>query len=325
MQDRPTEFAKVISVFAPLFSRRVWWHAQVLLMGAVLSPGRRTVASALRVMGRGQGRHFQNYHRVLSRAVWSSGAGSRCLLMLLVHTFVPKGPVLLGLDDTLERRWGRKIAARGIYRDGVRSSHGHFAKASGLRWLSLMLLAPIPWAGRVWALPLLTVLSPSERYHQERGQRHKKLTEVGRQMLLLARRWLPERTLVVVADSSFSALEFLATLAGCAQPIHVVTRLRLDAALYEPPPPRAPHQIGRPRTKGARRPTLQHVLEDPTTVWQRSTVPNWYGEGEREVEFVSDTAVWRHSGQPVVALRYVLVRDPRALQAPGAAVHQPGG
>jgi hypothetical protein len=318
MLDRPTEFAKVILAFAPLFSRRVWAHVGILVAGAVLSPGRRTVASALRVMGYGGERHFQNYHRVLNRSVWSSRAASRCLFRLLVKTFVPEGPLLLGLDDTIERRWGRKIAARGIYRDPVRSSRSHTVKASGLRWLSLMLLTPIPWAARVWALPFLTVLSPSERYHQERGQRHKTLTEVARQMLLLVRHWLPERPLMVVADSSFAALAFLASLAGCAHPIHVITRLRLDAALYEPAPPRRPHQRGRPRTKGTRLPTLGQVLEDPKTRWQRVTVPGWYGEGEREVEIVSDTAVWRHAGEPLVPLRWVLIRDPNSHFEPQA-------
>src|SRR5512135_2666995 len=117
-----------------------------------------------------------------------------------------KSDKLLGLDDTLERRWGRKIAARGIYRDPVRSSHGHFVKASGLRWLSLMLLAPIPWAQRVWALPFLTVLAPSERYYQGKGRKHKKLTAWANQMLLQVRRWLPDRVLVIVADSSFAAI-----------------------------------------------------------------------------------------------------------------------
>jgi DDE superfamily endonuclease len=101
---------------------------------------------------------------VLNRARWSARAVAGVLLGLLVAASAPSGPVVIGADDTLERRWGRRIAARDIYRDAVRSSHGHFANASGLRWVSLSLLAPIPWADRVWALPFLTALAPSERY-----------------------------------------------------------------------------------------------------------------------------------------------------------------
>ena len=117
----------------------------------------------------------------------------------------------------------------------MRSSHGHFVKASGLRWLSLMLLAPIPWAGRVWALPFLTALAPSERHCRERGRQRKKLNDWARQLVLQARRWLPGRDIVLVGDSGFAALELLATLAR--HEITGITRLRLDAALYDPAPP----------------------------------------------------------------------------------------
>jgi hypothetical protein len=135
--------------FGSMFTAPTWQRVLVLLIGAVLSPGRRTVAAALRVTGLDQDPRFTNYHRVLNRCRWSSRRVARCLFGLLVKTFVPSGPVILGLDDTLERRWGAKIAARGIYRDPTRSSHGHFVKASGLRWLSVMLLPEIPWARRV--------------------------------------------------------------------------------------------------------------------------------------------------------------------------------
>jgi hypothetical protein len=308
MPRLPARFAAVILCFAPLFFQRSWRHAEVLLVGAILAPGRRTVSSILRISGLCRERRFVNYHRVLNRAAWSGRAAARVLLGLLLDAFLPAGPVLLGLDDTIERRRGKRISAKGIYRDPVRSSHGHFVKASGLRWLSLMLLVPISWAGRVWALPFLTTLAPSERYCRERGRRHKKLTDWGRQLVLQARRWMPGRRLIVVTDSGFSALEFLAAL--LRQEVTCVTRLRLDAALYRPAPPRPPGTIGRPRTKGERLPTLAEVLADKTTRWQRVTVPGWYGEGDRAVEICSDTAVWRHSGMPVVPIRWMLLRDP---------------
>ncbi|SDB74718.1 transposase [Belnapia rosea] len=188
MLTLPARFAAVILCFAPLLFQRSWQHAKVLLVGAILAPGRRTVSSILRIAGLGRERRFVNYHRVLNRAVWSGTAAAKVLLGLLLDSFVPTGPVLLGLDDTIERRRGKRISAKGIYRDPVRSSHGHFVKASGLRWLSLVLLAPIPWVGRVWALPFLTALAPSERYCRERGRCHKKLTDWGRQLVLQARR-----------------------------------------------------------------------------------------------------------------------------------------
>jgi DDE superfamily endonuclease len=191
----------------------------------------------------------------------------------------------------------------------VRSSKSHFVKASGLRWVSLQLLASIPWAQRVWALPFVTVLAPSERYHQERGQRHKTLPDWGRQLLTQLRRWVPDRSVVAVADSTYAALELLAAGAQLSPPIAVITRLRLDAALYDPAPPRPPGTVGRPRKKGERQPTLAARLQDPGTVWEGLTV-RWYGGAERTIEVATATAVWFHAGLPAVALRWVLIRDP---------------
>jgi hypothetical protein len=311
MLTLPDEYFTLISAFAPLFSKRIWQPAQVLLTGAILALGKRTVTSVLRVMGLSDEKHFQNYHRVLNRAVWSSLAASQILLGLLVVAFAPLGVIVMGLDDTIERRWGAQIKARGIYRDPVRSSHSHTVKASGLRWLSLMLLAPIPWAKRVWALPFLTALAPSERYHRGKRRAHKKLTDWGRQMLLQVRRWLPQRQLVVVADSSFAVIELLGRVARLPHPICMITRFRLDAALYKPAQPRQPGQKGRGRKKGARLPTLEHVLRDKKTAWQRVTIRNWYGEARRTIEIVSSTAVWYHSGMVPVPIRWVLIRDPK--------------
>lgn len=310
MPTLPDGYHSLIAIFAPVFSQRVWRHVQVLVMGAILAPGKRTVTAALNVMGLSQETHFQTYHRVLSRVGWSSLAASRILLSVLVNTFAARGTVVLGLDDTLERRRGAKIKAKGIYRDAVRSSHSHFVKASGLRWLSLMVLVPIPWAGRVWALPFLTALAPSERYDQSRGHRHKKLTDWGRQLLLQVRRWLPKRRLVVVTDSTFAVLGLLGRMTRLANPICMVTRFRLDAALYAPAPPRQPGQRGRKRVKGARLPALQQVLTDERTVWTRVQISNWYGERGRLIDITSSTAVWYHAGHSPVPIRWVLLRDP---------------
>lgn len=176
----PNKYSTILNAFAKLFSKRIWERVKILLTGAILYPAERTVTAALQAVGLSQEKHFQNYHRVLNRSVWSSLEASRIMLILLVNTFALFGPVVFGLDDTIERRRGANIKAKGIYRDPVRSSHGHFVKASGLRWLSLMLLAPIPWAQHVWGLPFLTVLAPSERYYEKKVRKHKKLTDWAR-------------------------------------------------------------------------------------------------------------------------------------------------
>jgi hypothetical protein len=283
----------------------------VLIAGAILTAGKRTVSSALRAMGLDQHKTFHRYHWVLSRAKWSSLQASRVLLDSLVETFVAEGdPLVVGVDETLERRQGKRIAAKGIYRDPARSSHSHLVKTSGLRWVCLTLLAEVPWASRVWALPFVCALAPSERYAQERGRRHKPLTEWAWQMLLLVRRWQPEREIVAVADGGYASLNLLDRCRSLKRPITFITRLRLDAALYEPAPPRKPHQMGRPRLKGERLANLSAVLEDPKTTWTPITVSSWYGGGERSVEIVSETAIWYSTGLPAVPIRWVLIRDP---------------
>lgn len=317
MLSLPTTFISVIAVFAPVFSKPVWQHVNILITGAILVPGRRTVTASLRVMGLSTEPHFQSYHRVLNRAVWSPLTASRLLLRLLVAMFVPWGVVVFGLDDTIERRRGDHISAKGIYRDPVRSSHSHFVKVSGLRWLCCMLLTPMKWAGRAWALPLMTVLCPSERFYEPQGRRHQTLVERAWQIIHVVVRWLPRRDLVFVADSSYAVLELLHQVSELPR-ASLITRLRLDAALYDLPPKREPGQLGRPRLKGARRPTLEAVLAAEETPWLKLTIERWYGDAPREVEVATDSAVWSHSGKPPMLLRWVLIRDPNKCFEPQA-------
>lgn len=128
-------------------------------------------------------------------------------------------------------------------------------------------------------------------------------------MIAQVRRWLPGRALVVVLDSTYAVLELLAQGPRLRPAVTLVTRLRLDAALYDPAPPRAPQTKGAPRKKGARQPTLAQRVDDPATIWERVTL-RWYGGVQRSVELASGTAVWYHPGKPAVPLRWVLIRDP---------------
>ena len=230
--------------------------------------------------------------------------------MLIRHLDWGDAPLVFGIDETLERRQGPQINALGVYRDAVRSSRSYVVKASGLRWVSLMWLGHIPWAGRRWALPFLAVLAPSERYYRQRGRRHKKLTGWARQMVLQLRRWLPNRPLVLVGDSGCAVLDLLHFCQSLREPVTLIARLRLDAALYAPAPPRRPGQNGRPRVKGAHLPTLKELLDLPALSWTPTPVA-WYDGGARILELASQTAVWHHSGKPPAPIRWVLIRDPR--------------
>jgi hypothetical protein len=306
MPPLPEAIILVLAPLAPLFSRRVWCHAQLLLLGAMLAPGARTVTAALRAMGLATERHFTNYHRVLNRATWSARQGSRLLLGVLITFLVPPGAtIILGADDTVERRSGRKIRAKGCYRDAVRSTKKHVIRCFGLKWVSMMLLVPVPWSQRVWALPFLTALCWPAK---PRGQRrHKTSVDWVRQMMKQVRRWLPGRQLVLVVDGGFAAVSL--ALACVKQQVTMVSRLRWDAALYHPPEPQPPGKRGPKPTKGKRQRSLQGWAERSDTPWENVEV-DWYGGQRKKLWVFSRTGLWYTPRLPPVEIRYVVVADP---------------
>ncbi|MHB8751422.1 MAG: IS701 family transposase, partial [Aggregatilineales bacterium] len=314
----PSEIMTLLSLFAPVFSERVFEWVKVLVEGAILSPNKRTVSAAMRVMGLSDEAQYENYHRVLSRAEWRGLAVSHILLGLLVAAFVGLGgQVVLGADETLERRQGKHIRDKGVFRDAVRSSKKRVVHSYGLRWVSLMLLVEIPFSGRVWALPFLTVLAPSEKTDKACGRRHKTSSDWIRQMMLAVRRWLPTRALVLVVDGGLAAVKLGLQCAADRVGMVYVSRLRLDAALYDNPLPQPKGKRGKKPKKGSRQTSLKTRLSDPTTSWRRHEL-NWYGRRKRALDLATGTALWYTPGFDPLPIRWVLVRDPLGKLAPAA-------
>jgi hypothetical protein len=306
MPPLPEAILLVLAPITPLFSHRVWAHAQVLLLGAILAPRARTVTAALRVMGLAMERRFTNYHRVLNRATWSARQGGRILLGLLITCLVPPGAtIVMGADDSVERRGGRKITAKGCYRDAVRSTKKHVIHCFGLKWVSMMLLVPVPWSRRVWALPFLTALCwPAGKATR---RRHKTSVDWVRQMMKQVRRWLPGRRLILVVDGGFAAVSL--ALACVKHQVVMVSRLRWDAALYHPPAPQPPGKRGPKPLKGKRQRSLQAWAERADTPWETVEV-DWYGGQRKKLWVFSHTALWYTPRLPPAAICYVLVADP---------------
>jgi hypothetical protein len=316
MLTLPPEIMRLMEVFRPVFSERVWDWVQVLLVGAILAPGRRTVTRILRVMGLGQERQFQNYHRVLNRAVWSSRALSQQLLWRLVAAFVPPGAtVVLGADETLERRRGAHIAGLGCFRDAARSTAKNKVKSMGLRWLSMMLLVSVPWSRRVWALPFLTLLAPGGATDAQNGLRHKTSPQHLQRMVSQVRRWLPGRRIVLVVDGALAAIQLGLRCRRFREPVTYVTRLRMDARLFDLPPERKPGTRGRKRVAGRRQPKAADRLTNPTTGWQTARV-SWYDGQPRQVQYVSEVALWYNTSKPPLLGRWVLLSDPSGQLKP---------
>jgi|TARA_B110000967_G_C18822899_1_gene529725 hypothetical protein len=320
MIELPAGFQKTISYFSFAFRKDVWQKVQVLLIGAIICPGSRTVCNVLRSVGLQWEKNFPKYHRVLSQDKWSALELSKVLLRLVIHTFVPKGEaIVLGMDDTIERRWGRKISKRGIYRDPVRSSKSHFVKCSGLRWLSLMVLTSLPWlqTGIYWALPILTVLCPSERYYNNQGKAIKKLTTWANQMIS----WLGrnskdlQRPVYLAVDGSFATLELM--MISQKHEIGLIARMKLNARLYDLPPKKYPKSKRGPKPPvGKRLLSMEKRLTDKRIKWKSVIFSEWYGNKQKKMLMTSGVTIWRKSNTMLVKVKWVLLKDPEGKLEP---------
>jgi len=300
------QIIQLLQTFAVVFTVPTFANALVLIYGVILAPGRRTVASALRVMGKSQEPNPGRYHRVLSRARWSMWQCSRLLLGLLVDTFVPEGqPLELLVDETLERRAGKRIVYKGWFRDAVRSAGGRITLSLGVRWCCLCLLVRVPWTSRAWALPFMTVPVLSEKTCRRLGKVHRGGVFWTLEMLKKVRSWYPERQLVLAADAGYAAVELVA---GCQQmKVNLVSRLRLDAQLHAFAADQPASKRGVKPKKGARLRSLKEIFAGPMTVWCQAEVA-WYGGQSRQVGYRTGVCLWYTPRRDPVPIRWVLVR-----------------
>src|SRR3954462_1154486 len=289
----------VLTPFAVAFTAPTFRHVQVLVAGTILASGRRTVVAALRAVGLGEERRFTTYHWVLNRGIWSALVLSRLLLDVLVRTVLaPDAPLELVVDGTLERRRGRKVAWKGRFHDATRSQSGHVVTSDGIHWGCLMLLAPVPWSRRRWALPFLAIPTFTPTTSAKLGKRHRTAPERTEGLVRLIRRWQPHRTIPLVGDSGFAVLR-LVHVCGTDR-IRLVSRLVFNAQLYDPPPIRPASTPGVKPKKGPRQPKLIDRLDATTvaaghTTWQRQVVA-WYGQQQRSLDVATGTALWHTDG-----------------------------
>lgn len=300
-----TEIITVLAAFASQFTQPTWNNFQTLFLGAILCRGPRRVSNVLRVMGLHHDKNFSKYHRILSHAKWKGLALSKILFGLLIQILPASWPILIAVDETLERRKGKKIKAKGAYRDAVRSSQSKVVTCFGLKWECMMLIVPLPWCKRPWALPFLTVLSPSKKANEKAGRRHKTSIDWTRQMVMLVSRWL-KRPWILLGDGAYACMDL--ARACIKQSATLISRLRLDAQLFEFPEVVPEGKRGRKPVKG-KRINLKTLLNDPTQAWQSITV-NWYGGEQKIIECLSFVCLWYHAGEPPLPLRIVLVKTP---------------
>jgi hypothetical protein len=297
----------VLRMFQPAFATPTYHRFLVLWLGAIMTIGRQTITNILRTVRHHAKGHGSSYHRVFSQRRWSAWELARRLLTFLLTYVVPTGPVLLAGDDTVAERPGPHVFGKGRHRDGVRSTHSYTAYRWGHKWVIVSVLVKFPFATRPWALPVLVALYRDPEWDQAQGTRHKTPAHLARLLLAHVIRWFPERQFIFVGDTGYGTSETARFCSRYGRQLTLVSKFYGDAALYEPPPPRTPSTMGRPRVKGQRLASPQAVVTN-TAERTRLTVA-WYGGSTREIEVVTGTGHWYRIGEALVAVRWVYVHD----------------
>jgi DDE superfamily endonuclease len=303
----PSAARPLLQAFAAPFTRPTFHRWLLLMVAAVLTPGRRTITNLLRTVSLLMIGHPSSYHRVFSQRRWSAWRLSRSLSSFILVHWLPTGPVRVVGDDTVDEHPGRKVFGKARHRDAVRSSHTFTAYRWGHKWVVVAVLVQFPFATRPWALPILIALYHSEEWNTKQGRRHKTPPALLRQLLVVLLRWFPQRHFIVAGDGSYGTHDLARFAQHQQRHLTLVSRFYARANLYAPPPPgRGKPHVGRPRTKGTKLPWPQTVV---AAAPRRPLTVRWYGGTTRKVAVVSGTGQWYKGGQGLVAVRWVFVHD----------------
>lgn len=315
------EIIQLLNVFACGMTAPTFKNALVLIYGTILAPGNRTVTAALRMMGINDGT-FPKYHRVLSRAKWSPMLMCHLLLGLILKFFPSDGYSLtIVVDETLERRGGKKLRYKGWYRDAVRSNGNKVVTTQGIRWLCFMALATVPWSKRLWALPFCVVPVLSRKVSEKLNKPYRGSICWTVHVLTLIRRWFPEYKVRIVGDGGFSSVKLAA---NCQKlDVMLISRLRLDVCLYDFPKEQRSDKRGPKPKKGDAQRKLSEIAADPKTIWCCASM-SWYGGGVKPVQYISGVSLWHTTSELPVSIRWVLMRYEETNSRTGKSVWKLG-
>jgi hypothetical protein len=301
----PTEATPILYALRPAFTQPTWRRFLLLLIAAVLTTGRRTVANLLRTAGPLATGHPTTYQRVLSAASWSGLCLACGLCGFILRRLVPDGRVTLVGDDTVESHPGRKVYGKARHRDPVRSSHAYTAWRYGHKWVVLAVLVRFPFGTRPWALPVLVDLYRSEADNRARRRPHRTPAQLMCRLLRVVLLRFPGRSFLFVGDAGYGTHEVARFAYRHRARLALVSKLHPEANLFEPPPRYTGK--GRPRVKGDRLPKPRQAVEQRRR-FRRLTV-GWYGGGTRRVGTAGGTGHWYKAGAGLVPIRWVFVRD----------------
>jgi hypothetical protein len=306
----PKPAEPVVGAFASCFSHGVFARLLELVVGLILTPRRRCVTSALRLISGVGDAHFVTYYRVLSRAQWSLWKCAR-VLARMVMAFLPEDePIILSVDDTVARHKGPKVYGRCCHRDPVRSSHGITVLTWGHRWVVMAITVRLPFTSKPIALPLLLALYRSKKWCKQHGRRFKSCPQLARQLMIVMLRWFPQRKFVLLGDGGFSTFDLASLASQHHDRLTLVTRFYDDAALCAKPRVKEKYgfKMGRPARYGTK---LMNPAQTVAKAGDRLTHANvcWYGGGRRDVRLLSGVGGWYRSRFPIVGVRWVFVKD----------------
>ena len=301
----PSAARPLLLKFSFAFTHPTFQRWLVLLMAATLTTGRRTVLNLLRTAQTLAPGHPSSYHRVFSKRRWSLWPLARALVEFILDRWIPEGPIALAGDDTVDEHRGKTVYGKGCHRDAVRSTHAFTAYRWGHRWIVLTLLVKFDFALRPWALPVLVALYRPEKGNRQEGRRHKTPCTLMRQLLAVLIRWFPQRKFIFAGDGGYGTHDLARFAHRHRRRLTLVSRFYPAANLYDLPPERK-RKAGRPRRKGAKRPSPQSVVARSR---QRRLTVAWYGGGSREVGIVTETGHWYKAGHELVPVRWIFVHD----------------
>lgn len=300
----PKAAQPLVTSFSIAFSESTFQRAMTLMVGAILTMGRRTVTGVLWTVRSIAPGHFSSYHRVFSRASWSLWPLGKVLASAVLAWIPHEQPVVVAADDTVAQHRGPKVYGKAKHRDGVRSSHSLTVWKWGHKWVVLAIIVQFPFTSRRWALPVLCALYRSQPQNRAEGRRHKTPTQLARQLMAGLIHWFPQRKFLFVGDGGFGSHELARFFARHPHRATLVSRCHRDAALYATP---TRNKIGRPRIKGKKLPSPRQTVQRRQR--GRHATVTWYGGSTRRVELISDTGQWYRIGQGLVPMRWVHVRD----------------
>jgi len=307
MINLPSVAEPLLMSFSIAFTEPTFQRSLVLLVGAILAKGRRTITNLLWNVGDLAEGDPSDYHRVLSRAPWSLWKLGRVLATAVIELAAHEDWIRVVVDCTVAEHKGKKVYGKGCHHDSVRSTDNHTVFRWGHRWIVLAVVVRFPFCSRPWALPVLTALYRPEEVNKKERRRHKTPIQLAQALMTILLQWFPHKKFVLLGDGGYASHDLARFCHRHRQRLVLVSKFAPDGALYAPPPPAKKNKNGgRPRVKGAKLKTPETVVAESRL---RKTTVSWYGASERQVKVCDGHGQWYQSGAGLVPVHWVFVRD----------------